>query len=381
MMAAEWSDEHEAFRGAVREFVARDLDSRYAEFVTNRRFSREIWQLAGKQGFLGLGVPEKDGGSGAEDWIYNMILGEELAAYSLAANSCFAIHYDVVAPYLVELTSQEQRSRWLPAFCSGDMVTAIGMTEPGGGTDLAGLRTRAERDGDHWIIDGSKTFITNGSSADLVLLAVRTDSSKGNKGISLIAVEADTPGFSRGRKLDKIGQPESDTAELYFSQMRVPYENLLGEEGAGFGYMMARLTQERLSASAANLAHAASALEETIEYARTRQAFGQSIGSFQALKFRLAEMVTEIDVTRAYVYQCARRYVEGTLSSTDAAKAKWWSSHVQNRVLDECVQIFGGYGYMEEYRVARAWRDARVTRIWAGTNEIMMELVGRSLGL
>lgn len=373
--------EKNAFRKAVRSFVERDLAPRYDEFVSSRGFSREIWRIAGEQGFLGLQVPESVGGSGAADWSYQAILGEELARFSLAANSCFAIHFDVVAPYLTELAQTEQQRRWLPGFCSGDLISAIAMTEPSGGTDLANLRTAARRSGSGWILNGSKTFITNGASADLVVVAARTDPDARSKGISLFVVEKGMPGFAVGRKLDKIGQPESDTAELFFDDVEVPTMNLLGEENLGFSYMMQRLPQERISAAVANLAHAASVLEETVDYAKDRQAFGSSIGSFQSIKFLLAELATAVDVAQAYVDRCVALHAECRLSPVDAAKAKWWTAEVQSNVLDGCVQVYGGYGYMAEYRVARAWRDARVTRIWAGTNEIMKELVGRSLGL
>ncbi len=373
------TQEQIAFRDAVRSFVDRDLAPRYASFVEERAFGREIWHVAGKEGLLGLGVPEHLGGSGAPSWAYQAILGEELARFSLAANSCFAIHIDVVAPYLVELGTAEQHRRWLPGFCSGDKVTAMGMTESSGGTDLAGIKTTARRSEDGWVLNGSKTFITNGASADLVIVAARTAPDR-SRGLSLFVVEKGMAGFMVGRKLDKIGQPESDTAELFFDEVHVPDENLLGEENQGFAHMMTRLPQERISAAVANLAHAAAILEETLDYAKERQAFGRSIGSFQAMKFQLAEMVTSVEVARAYVDQCVGKHVEGVLSAVDAAKAKWWTSDVQSRVLDGCVQIYGGYGYMTEYRVARAWRDARVTRIWAGTNEIMKELVGRDLG-
>lgn len=311
--------EHDAFRKAVRSFVERDLAPRYDEFVSSRGFSREIWQIAGEQGFLGLQVPEALGGSGAADWTFQAILGEELARFSLAANSCFAIHFDVVAPYLVELAQADQQRRWLPDFCSGDTVSAIGMTEPAGGTDLANLRTAARRTGDGWVLNGSKTFITNGASADLVVVAARTDPDARSKGISLFVVEKEMPGFTVGRKLDKIGQPESDTAELFFDDVEVPATHLLGAENRGFAYMMERLPQERISAAVANLAHAASVFEETVAYAKERQAFGSSIGSFQSIKFLLAELATAIDVAQAYVDRCVALHAECRLSAVDAA--------------------------------------------------------------
>jgi long-chain-acyl-CoA dehydrogenase len=286
-----------------------------------------------------------------------------------------------VAPYLVHLTNDEQKKRWLPDFCTGDLLTAIAMTEPGGGSDLANLKTTAVRDGDDWILNGSKTFITNGGSADLVVVAARTSPEKKAKGISLFGVDTKLDGFSVGRVLDKVGQDESDTAELAFEDVRVSNDDLIGELDTGFISMMQFLPQERLGSAITNIAHAAQVLEETIEYAKERKAFGQPIGKFQANQFLIAELVTQIEVTQAYVDQCIVKHARGELTPVDAAKAKWWTSQVQNDVLDHCVQLYGGYGYMNEYRVARAWRDARVTKIWAGSNEIMKMLIGRDLGL
>ena len=296
-------------------------------------------------------------------------------------SSCFGIHSDVCPPYIVDLGTQEQKERWLPGMANGDLICAIAMTEPSGGSDLAALKTTAVRDGDDWILNGSKTFITNGYQADLVIVAARTDPSKGAKGITLFMVEAGMEGFSRGRKLDKVGQEESDTAELFFDNVRLPDANRLGEEGRGFIAMMQRLPQERVGAAVANTSHAFQILRETIEYTKERKAFGQAVGSFQHNKFKIAELQTKLEVTQAYVDDCIAAHAEGKLTPVDAAKAKWWSAQVQNDVLDDCVQLYGGYGFMNEYRVARAWRDARVSKIWAGSNEIMKELIGRDLGL
>ncbi|MGW0588432.1 acyl-CoA dehydrogenase family protein [Streptosporangium sp. NPDC002607] len=376
-----YSSDHEAFRDSVRAFLDRHVWPRTEQFIEARAFPRDLWIEAGRQGFLGLGIPERYDGSAAEDYRYNAVLGEELAGVSAALSSSFGIHYDVVAPYLVELAGEEQRKRWLPGFCSGELVTAIGMTEPSAGSDLAALRTTAVRDGDGWVLNGSKTFITNGYSADLVVVAASTSPERRAKGITLFGVETGMDGFSRGRKLDKVGQPESDTAELFFDNVRVPHANIIGEIDRGFVHMMERLPQERIGAAVSNVAHAARILRETIEYVKERKAFGQPVGSFQHNKFLLAELVTQIEVSQAYVDQVVMAHVAGELSAVDAAKAKWWSAQVQNDVLDACVQLHGGYGYMNEYRVARAWRDARVTRIWAGSNEIMKELIGRDLGL
>ena len=373
--------DHESFRDSVRLFLDRQVKPHLAEHAQQRSLPREFWVEAGKQGLLGLEVPERYGGSGAGDYRFNAVLTEELAGVNMALASCVGIHADIVAPYLVHLTTEEQRERWLPRFCTGENLTAIAMTEPSGGSDLAALRTTAVRDGDDWVLNGSKTFITNGHSADLVVVAARTSPEKKARGITLFAVEAGMAGFTRGRKLDKVGQDESDTAELFFEDVRVPGTNVIGELDNGFIHMMTWLPQERLGSAVTNLAHAARILDETITYTKERKAFGQPIGAFQHNKFLLAELVTKVEVTQAYVDQAVMAHMRGELTPTDAAKAKWYTAEVQNEVLDHCVQLHGGYGYMDEYRVARAWRDARVTKIWAGSNEIMKELIGRDLGL
>ncbi|TQM80043.1 acyl-CoA dehydrogenase/long-chain-acyl-CoA dehydrogenase [Saccharothrix saharensis] len=373
--------DHEAFRESAQAFCDRTLRPNYERFVEQRSIDRDVWLEAGKQGLLGLEVPEEYGGSGANDYRFNAVLGEELSKVSAGMSSCLGIHGDVVAPYLVDLCTEEQKQRWLPRFCSGELTTGIGMTEPSGGSDLAALKSTAVRDGGDWVLNGSKTFITNGFSADMIVVAARTSPEKKARGITLFAVETGMKGFERGRKLDKVGQPESDTAELFFEDVRVPAENVIGEVDQGFIYMMERLPQERLGGAISNLAHAKQILLETIEYTKERKAFGQAIGSFQHNKFTLAELVTKIDVTQAFLDQCTDAHTRRELTAVDAAKAKWWSADVQNDVIDACVQLHGGYGYMTEYRVARAWMDARVTRIWAGSNEIMKELIGRDLGL
>jgi alkylation response protein AidB-like acyl-CoA dehydrogenase len=376
-----YTDDHEAFRGSVRSFLDREVSPRLADFAASKALPRDFWLAAGSQGLLGLEIPEAYGGSEANDFRFNAVLIEETAKVNMALSSCVGIHADIVAPYLVHLTTQEQRARWLPGFVRGELLTAIAMTEPSGGSDLANLRTTAVRDGDDWVINGSKTFITNGYSADLVVVAARTSPEKKAKGITLFAVEADRPGFSRGRKLDKVGQDEADTAELSFADLRVPSSNVIGEIDRGFVHMMTFLTQERIGAAVTNVAHAVQILQETVQYTRDRKAFGQAIGSFQHNKFLLAELVTKLEVSQAYVDQAVLAHTRGELTPVEAAKAKWWSAEVQNEVLDHCVQLHGGYGFMNEYRVARAWRDARITKIWAGSNEIMKELIGRDLGL
>ncbi len=379
-----YDEDHEAFRASVQEFVDRTLKPRAEQMLEAKTIDRDIWLEAGKQGLFGLDIPEEFGGAGAGDYRFNAISAEVISGFNAATSSCFGIHSDVCPPYIVDLGTAEQKQRWLPPMAAGEKICAIAMTEPGGGSDLAALKTTAVRADDGsggWVLNGSKTFITNGYQADLVIVAARTDPSKGAKGISLLMVEDGMEGFSRGRKLDKVGQEESDTAELFFENVRVPAENLIGEEGRGFISMMQRLPQERVGAAVSNVAHAKAILLETIAYAKERKAFGQPIGSFQHNKFKIAELVTSIEVAEAYVDDCAAAHTEGRLTAVDAAKAKWWSAQVQNDVLDECVQLHGGYGFMNEYRVARAWRDARVTKIWAGSNEIMKELIGRDLGL
>ena len=381
MLRSLYSADHEAFRESAREFVVRHISPRLDEMAERHEIPRDIWIEAGKAGFLGLEIPERFGGSEAGDYRFNAVLGEELAGASMAVSSSFGIHYDVTVPYLVTLSTEEQRERWLPRCVSGELVTAIAMTEPSGGSDLANLKTTAVRDGDDWIINGSKTFITNGYNCDLVVVAARTDPAMGTKGISLFGVERGTAGFENGRKLDKVGQPEADTAELFFTNVRVPHSNLIGQEGRGFVAMMQMLPQERIGASVTNVHHAKRILLETIDYAKQRKAFGRAIGTMQWNKFLLAELVTKIEVAEAYVDRAVEAHAVGALSAVDAAKAKWWSSQTQSEVLDACVQLHGGYGFMNEYRVARAWKDARVTKIWAGSNEIMKELIGRDLGL
>lgn len=376
-----YDSDHEAFRDSVREFLDRQVKPHLELHLEGRAIPRQLWLEAGKQGLLGLEVPERFGGSGAGDYRFNAVLTEELAKVNMSLASCIGIHADIVAPYLVQLTTGEQQERWLPRFCTGEIVTAIAMTEPSGGSDLAALRTTAVRQGDDWLLNGSKTFITNGFSADLVIVAARTSPKKKARGITLFGVEQGMPGFARGRKLDKVGQTESDTAELFFDDVRVPDANVIGEVDGGFIHMMQGLPQERLGSAVTNIAHAAQILQETIEYAKQRKAFGQPIGTFQYNKFLIAELVTKIDVSQAFVDQAVQTHVSGALTPVDAAKAKWWSAQVQNDVLDACVQLYGGYGFMNEYRVGRAWRDARVTKIWAGSNEIMKEIIGRDLGL
>ncbi|MEI8080389.1 MAG: acyl-CoA dehydrogenase family protein [Actinomycetes bacterium] len=376
-----FDSDHEEFRSAVATYIERSVLPNMDRFIEDRLIDRDVWREAGEQGFLGLEVPEQYGGSFADDYRFNTVATEEMSKVSVGFNSSLQIHADIVAPYLVEYGTEEFKSRVLPGFCAGDLVGAIAMTEPSGGTDLAALKTTGVQDGSDWIINGAKTFITNGYTADIVIVAARTSPAKGAKGITLFVVEEGMAGFERGRKLDKTGQHEADTAELAFTDVRVPAQNVLGEVDLGFVYMMEKLPQERIGCAISNIANAGQILCETISYAKERKAFGKPIGNFQHNKFLLAELVTKIDVSQAFLDQCVAAKVAGELTAIDAAKAKWWTSAIQFEVIDHCVQIYGGYGYMNEYRVARAWQDARVTQIWAGSNEIMKELIGRDLGL
>ena len=376
-----FNEDHHAFRAIAKEYCDRSLVPRMEQFLDEKTIDRAAWLEAGKQGFLGLDVPEEYGGSSVGDYRFNAVFAEEVSKVSASLSSCFGIHFDCAAPYLVDLGTEEQKQRWLPKFCSGEYVAAIGMTEPSGGSDLAALKTSAKKTDGGWVLNGSKTFITNGDMADLVIVAARTDPAKGAKGITLFVIEEGMEGFARGRKLDKVGQSESGTSELFFEDVFVSDDNVLGEVDRGFIHMMERLAQERVGAAVSNIAQATQILAETIDYVKQRKAFGQPVGSFQYNKFVIAELVTKAEVTQAYVDNAIVAHDEDRLTAVDAAKAKWWSAQVQNEILDACVQLHGGYGYMNEYRVARAWRDARVTKIWAGSNEIMKELIGRDLGL
>ena len=374
--------EHDEFRQAVRLFLEREVKPHADEWERVGLVDRQVFAAAGAAGFIGFNIPEEYGGGGSDDFRFNQVLLEEIQHVGVNG-SCAGIvlHNDIVAPYFTRATTDEQKKRWLPGVAAGTSITAIAMTEPGTGSDLASITTSAVRDGDHYVVNGSKTFITSGFNADLVVTAVKTDTSQRHRGVSLLVIEADTAGFTRGRKLDKIGSHAQDTAELFFSDVRVPVENRLGDEGEGFRWLVSNLPQERLSIAVSALAAARAAFEMTLAYAKERQAFGQPIASFQHNRFRLAEMATEIDVAQPFVDQCVAARNEGLLSAEDAAKAKWWCTELQGRVVDACVQMHGGYGYMAEQPIARAFVDARVTRIYGGANEIMKEIIGRSLGV
>ena len=377
-----FEEEHELFRTSFRQFVDKELVPHIDKWERAGIVDRDVFRKAGDAGFLGMAVPEELGGGGVDDYRYNQVILEEIQLAGVGTPGMgIGLHNDVCLPYFLHGCNDEQKQRWLPGICSGELVTAVAMTEPGAGSDLAGIRTTAIRDGDDYIVNGSKTFITNGINADLIITAVKTDPSQRHAGMSLLIIERGMDGFERGRNLDKIGMHSQDTAELFFHDVRVPVANRLGEESTGFLQLVRNLPQERLNIAVNGVAAARAALEWTLEYCKERQAFGQPIGSFQNSRFRLAEMATEVDVAQAFADACVLARNDGELSAEDAAKAKWWCTDVQGRVVDMGVQLHGGYGYMTEYPIARAYADARVTRIYGGTNEIMKEIIGRSLGV
>lgn len=377
-----FSDEHEMFRQAFRQFVEKEIVPHHLDWEHEGIVPRELFAKAGAAGFLGTDVPEQYGGGGVEDFRYNLIIGEELQrAGTGGAGLGITLHNDICLPYFLSLATDEQKARWLPGICSGELITAIAMTEPGIGSDLASMSTTAIRDGDRYVVNGSKTFITNGINADLVITAVKTDPTQRHKGMSLVVLERGMEGFERGRNLEKVGLHSQDTAELFFTDVQVPVENLLGTEGQGFVHLVHNLPQERLSIAVSAVAAAEAALGWTLEYVKERQAFGTPVGSFQHSRFRLAEMRTEIDVAQVFVDRCVEALDDGTLTVEEAAEAKWWCTELQKRVMDTCVQLHGGYGYMLEYPIARAYTDARITTIYGGTTEIMKEIIGRSMGV
>jgi acyl-CoA dehydrogenase len=368
--------DHLAFGETVAEFVKRHVEPNLEQWDRDRLIDRETWLAAGKQGLLGLAVPEEYGGPGETDYRFRTMVQLEIAkAGASALQSGFSTNDDIVLNYLLRHADDEQKRRWLPGFVTGETIGAIAMTEPGAGSDLRGIETTAVADGDGWVINGSKTFITSGILADLVIVFARTDKDT----FSLFVVEEGMPGFSRGRKLDKIGLHAQDTAELFFDDVRVPPANLLGELGAGLDYLKQSLPLERLGIAIAGQASAEAVLGWTLEYTRQRKAFGKRIADFQVLAHQLAELRTAIEVSRAYVDRCVREWNKGTLSAVDAAKAKFWVTDLQGRVVDAAVQMHGGYGYMMEYPVAKAFVDARIQRIYGGTNEIMKEIVQKDL--
>jgi alkylation response protein AidB-like acyl-CoA dehydrogenase len=379
-----YDEEHRAFGEAFRSFIDKIIAPHYLQWERAGIAPRDIFAEAGRGGFLGMAIPEEYGGGGIDDFRFNQVLGEQVAAAAVgAAGLGICLHNDTCLPYFLAYCTDEQRQRWLPGIASGELITAVAMTEPGAGSDLAGIRTSAKRYGDHYVVNGSKTFITNGINADLVVTAVQTGATGDDRrsGLSLLVLERGMPGFERGRNLAKLGLHSQDTAELSFSDVRVPVENRLGEEGAGFAQLTTKLPQERMSIAVSAVAEARGAFDETLRYVKERTAFGTTLGSFQNTKFVLAELATEIEIAQTYIDRCVDRLNEGDLSPVDAAKAKWWSTELQGRAVDRCLQLHGGYGYMTEYPISRRFTDARVTRIYGGSTEIMKGVVSKSLGL
>ncbi|MFI5609950.1 acyl-CoA dehydrogenase family protein [Amycolatopsis sp. NPDC051903] len=374
--------EHEEYRETVRRFVRAEVVPHRERWEGAGRVDRGLFAAAGEVGILGVAAPEEFGGGGCGDFRFNAILSEELAAADcLSAGLGLSLQADIALPYLLANCSPEQAARWLPGVVSGETILALAMTEPGAGSDVAGIATRAVRDGDAYVVSGTKTFITNALNADLVITAVKTDPAAGRKGISLLVIDTHADGFRRGAKLAKIGQPAADTAELFFDEVRVPAANLLGEENRGFYLMMNHLSQERLAVAVQATAQARRAYALSVEYAKQREAFGQPIGAFQHTRFALAEMKTETEIAQVYVDRLLLAHSRGELDAVEAAQAKWWTTELCQRVVDRGVQIHGGYGYLTEYPIARAWADSRIQPIYAGTTEVMKEIIGRSIGL
>lgn len=372
--------EHEDFRSTVRTFFEKEVTPFHDQWEKDGVVPRELWTKAGELGLLCFDVPEEFGGAGVDDFRYNVIMSEEQARAG-ANGPGFSVHSDIIVPYLSAIANDEQKARWLPGCVTGEIITAIAMTEPGAGSDLQGIRTTAVDKGDHYVLNGSKTFISNGILSDLVIVVARTDAAAGHMGFSLLVVERGMEGFERGRNLEKIGLHAQDTAELSFSDVVVPKENLLGEEGQGFIYLMQNLPQERLIIAAQAAAACGYIVDMCLDYAKTREAFGKPIGKFQHNRFLIAEMATEARITQTFVDDCLRKHLDGKLDSTDASMAKWWATETQNRLANQGVQLHGGYGYMLEYPIARAFLDSRISTIYGGTTEIQKEIIGRSLGI
>ena len=375
-----FTSDHEAFRQMVRSFIAKEVEPYHEQWERDGVVSRDVWLAAGQAGLLGIDIDERYGGGGNDDYRYYLVLNEEMTRAG-ANGPGFSVHNDINGQYFRRLVTPEQADRWLPGYCSGELITAIAMSEPGAGSDLQGIRTTAVRDGDSYVLNGQKTFISNGQLADLVIVVARTDPDAGYRGISLLVVERGMPGFERGRNLSKVGMHAQDTSELFFTDVRVPAANLLGEEGGGFVALMQNLPRERIAIGTAALAGAEAVFEMTLAYAKERQAFGRPIGKFQHNRFVLAEIATEIAVARAFTDKAVLEHVADRLSNEDASMVKWWNTELCNRVVDRCVQLHGGYGYMLEYPVARAFVDGRAQTIFGGTTEIMKEIIGLGLGV
>jgi alkylation response protein AidB-like acyl-CoA dehydrogenase len=372
--------EHEDFRGTVRAFLDKEVVPHHEQWEKDGQVSREVWRKAGEHGLLCFDVDEEYGGAGVKDFRYNMVVAEEMCRVG-ASGPGFPVHTDIIVPYISQLGTPEQKARWLPGLVSGEIISAIAMTEPGAGSDLQGIKTTAIDKGDHYVLNGSKTFISNGILSDLVIVVCRTDPDAGHQGISLLVVERGMLGFERGRNLDKMGMKAQDTAELFFDDVEVPKENLLGEEGSGFISLMLNLPQERISIAVMAVAAVEYLLDLSVSYAKERQAFGKPIGSFQHNRFLLAEMATEAHIARVFVNDCVLKLNAGQVDPALASMAKWWTTELQKKVADQAVQLHGGYGYMMEYPVAKAYVDSRIQTIYGGTTEIQKEIIGRSLGV
>jgi alkylation response protein AidB-like acyl-CoA dehydrogenase len=375
-----FTPEHEMFRATARAFFEKECAPHAAEWEAAGQANRDVWKKGGEAGLLGWEVPTEYGGSGVRDFRYNAILAEEMVAAG-ASGIGFALNNDIVMPYLTDLATDEQKARWLPGMVDGSTITAIAISEPGAGSDVKAIRTSAVLDGDAWVLNGSKTFISNGQLATFVIVVAKTDPDAGHRGISLLVVEEGMAGFSRGRKLDKIGSRAADTSELFFDDVRVPVTNVLGELGRGFYNLMRNLPTERLGIAVHGVARARRAFEITLEYVKTREAFGTPIGKLQANRFSMAEMKIKLDIAQIYLDRCIEDLVAGELSAEEAAAAKMWITETEWEILDRCLQLHGGYGYTNEYEIARLWRDGRVQRLYGGTTEVMKDIVGRSLGL
>ncbi len=377
-----FEEEHQLFRETFRQFVEKEMVPHNNFWEQEGIVSRELFEKAGEHGFLGIDLPEEYGGGGINDYRFNQIMGEEFdLAGVAAAGSGLGLHNDICLPYFKEYCTTEQKERWMHGLTNGSLITAIAMSEPGTGSDLASIATTAVKDGKTYILNGAKTFISNGINSDLVIVAAKTDLDARHRGISLFVVERAMEGFERGRNLEKIGRHSQDTAELFFTDVRVPSENLLGEENQGFYYMMFNLPQERLNIAVSAVAGTQYAFNLTLEYIKERQAFGQPVGSFQNSRFKMAEIATELEFAWAFVDKCSLALNNEELTAEEAAMAKWWTTELQKRAVDQCLQLHGGYGYMDEYPISRLWRDGRVQSIYGGTTEIMKEIVGRNLGL
>jgi alkylation response protein AidB-like acyl-CoA dehydrogenase len=375
-----FTDEHDQFRTVFRSWLDHEVVPHHERWEADGIIPRELWLEAGKHGFLGLTVPEEFGGGGTDDYRFAAIMAEEIGDTGvIGSGNGITLHNDIVLPYFLDACNDEQQRRFLPGMVSGDIVGALAITEPNTGSDVAGVRTTAVRHGDVYVVNGAKTFISNGIHADVVVTTVRTDPDAGHRGMSLLLLERGMAGFERGRNLDKMGMHAQDTAELSFTDVEVPAANLLGEEGQGFYMLMQNLAQERLGIAVGAVAVAQAAIRWTLEYTRERTAFGVPVASFQNSKFVLAELHTETQAAQVYVDRCIELHIEGALAADQAAAAKYWCTELQNKVVDRCVQLHGGYGYMREYPIARAWADSRIQTIYGGTTEIMKEIVGRSL--